>query len=382
MAFPLTPGIKNYAWGSRGPLSEFLGKPVANLPEAEAWFGGHPLSETRVKVAAEEVLLRDWLRLRGSEFDVLVKILSAAAPLSIQVHPNEEIAHAGFHSEERRGVPADSPERVFSDARPKPELIVALSAGFKALVGFVPSDLFRRRIENLVSVGALPQDSKSWCSSTSYPRRFVESVVQAGDDVMLAVDEVSAWIASDADFSLFSGLGLDQSSLEQITRSYPKDAGILLALAMHHMELAEGEALFVAPGVVHAYVGGLGLEVMVPSDNVIRAGLTNKTRHPEVFLQIANLWPMKTPEWVVPQHDFGAYVYSFPAMPFELTRIEVGGDAFHVKEDSIIVVEAGTVRIEGAGAPLTIEQGGAAFLEPAEVVSTVGPGARAWIARG
>ena len=121
---------------------------------------------------------------------------------------------------------------------------------------------------------------------------------------------------------------------------------------------------------------------MVPSDNVIRAGLTNKTRHPEVFLQIANLWPMKSPEWVVPQHDFGAYVYSFPAMPFELTRIEAGGDAFHVKEDSIIVVEAGTVRIEGAGAPLAIEQGGAAFLEPAEVVSTVGPGTRAWIARG
>ena len=37
-----------------------------------------------------------------------------------------------------------------------------------------------------------------------------------------------------------------------------------------------GEALFVPAGSVHAYISGLGVEVMASSDNVLRAGLTTK----------------------------------------------------------------------------------------------------------
>ena len=42
------------------------------------------------------------------------------------------------------------------------------------------------------------------------------------------------------------------------------------------MLLAPGEGLFVGTGVLHTYLGGVGLEVMGASDNVMRGGLTPK----------------------------------------------------------------------------------------------------------
>src|SRR5699024_5102340 len=66
-----------------------------------------------------------------------------------------------------------------------------------------------------------------------------------------------------------------RNRLEAAT-THQADRGALVALLMHLIELAPGEALFVPSGTIHAYVSGLGLEVMATSDNVIRGGLTVK----------------------------------------------------------------------------------------------------------
>ena len=42
--------------------------------------------------------------------------------------------------------------------------------------------------------------------------------------------------------------------------------------------------LFVPAGSVHAYISGLGVEIMASSDNVLRAGLT--TKHVDVPAKI------------------------------------------------------------------------------------------------
>jgi mannose-6-phosphate isomerase len=42
------------------------------------------------------------------------------------------------------------------------------------------------------------------------------------------------------------------------------------------MHLSPGQAAFLPPGRLHAYLSGLGLEIMANSDNVLRAGLTSK----------------------------------------------------------------------------------------------------------
>ena len=47
-------------------------------------------------------------------------------------------------------------------------------------------------------------------------------------------------------------------------------------LLLNYVVLKPGEALYVAPGELHAYLKGESLELMANSDNVIRGALTNK----------------------------------------------------------------------------------------------------------
>ncbi len=58
--------------------------------------------------------------------------------------------------------------------------------------------------------------------------------------------------------------------------TFPGDPGIAAALLLNPVTLQPGEALFVPAGSVHAYISGLGVEVMASSDNVLRAGLSAK----------------------------------------------------------------------------------------------------------
>src|SRR5262249_25239962 len=68
----------------------------------------------------------------------LLKILAAAEPLSLQAHPSETQAQAGYAREEAAGVPLAAPTRSYKDPHHKPELICALTP-FSALVGFRPA---------------------------------------------------------------------------------------------------------------------------------------------------------------------------------------------------------------------------------------------------
>jgi mannose-6-phosphate isomerase len=67
---------------------------------------------------------------------------------------------------------------------------------------------------------------------------------------------------------------------------HPGDAGVLVALLLEDRDVAPGEAIYVAPGVPHAYLSGLGVEVMASSDNVLRGGMTSKVVDIEAFLTV------------------------------------------------------------------------------------------------
>ncbi|MEL0237088.1 MAG: mannose-6-phosphate isomerase, class I, partial [Aquiluna sp.] len=64
--------------------------------------------------------------------------------------------------------------------------------------------------------------------------------------------------------------------LRSIHEHFPSDTGLLMALLMNFVELVPGEALYLPAGNIHAYLSGLGVEVMAASDNVLRGGLTSK----------------------------------------------------------------------------------------------------------
>ena len=64
---------------------------------------------------------------------------------------------------------------------------------------------------------------------------------------------------------------------------YGADTGLITILILNYITLSAGEAIFIEPGIPHAYAKGNLIECMANSDNVIRAGLTSK------FIDVNNL---------------------------------------------------------------------------------------------
>src|SRR5580700_442477 len=141
----LQPVVRPYPWGSRRGIAELQGRPVpAAGPEAELWMGAHPSAPSGLArrddkldafIAADpgrelgpQVVARF-----GPRLPFLLKVLSAAQALSIQVHPSREQAQAGFRAGNVNYV----------DDWPKPELLCALTP-FEVLAGLrPPSDASR-----------------------------------------------------------------------------------------------------------------------------------------------------------------------------------------------------------------------------------------------
>ncbi|GMA27996.1 type I phosphomannose isomerase catalytic subunit [Arenivirga flava] len=144
MLIPISNMPRDYGWGSRTLIAEALGRPAGDGPEAELWLGAHPGSPSRIDEPAltgGAADLAEWIEADPASAGVdrlpfLLKLLAAAAPLSLQAHPSPEQAREGFERENALGIPLDAPHRNYKDASAKPELVVALSERFEALSGF------------------------------------------------------------------------------------------------------------------------------------------------------------------------------------------------------------------------------------------------------
>src|SRR5687767_9662872 len=116
--------IQRYAWGSRTAIPQLLGLPPDGQPQAELWLGAHPLAPASLSarsllehIAADPVralgeLVSDRF---GRRLPFLLKVLAVDEPLSLQVHPSEAQATAGFDREEALGVPLTDPRRSYKD---------------------------------------------------------------------------------------------------------------------------------------------------------------------------------------------------------------------------------------------------------------------------
>jgi mannose-6-phosphate isomerase len=106
--------------------------------------GAHPMAPSRssrgsladvIAGSATSELGSEVVAAFGPRLPFLLKVLAAAQPLSLQAHPNEAQARAGFEEEDRRGIPRDAPTRSYKDTSHKPELLCAV-VPVDALCGF------------------------------------------------------------------------------------------------------------------------------------------------------------------------------------------------------------------------------------------------------
>ena len=263
----------DYAWGSPNLISDYFGVEPTGKPMAEIWFGTHDGSPTQVRDL--DVSLQDLRVARGmpDRLPFLLKILAAAAPLSIQAHPNPAQAKEGFAKENAAGIAITDSKRNYKDDKAKPEMIVALTETFEALVGFSDTRLIIERFaeireacssdrlntlltkwsELLELEDGLRQVCLETLSSPELDEQMISDLVDAAEQCPSLVDLVT-----------------------HLSTHHGFDRGIVTALLMNYVVLSKGEAAFVPAGMPHAYLSGLGVEIMLASDNVLRGGLTPK----------------------------------------------------------------------------------------------------------
>jgi mannose-6-phosphate isomerase len=344
--------IRPYAWGSTTAIPALLGVEPSGEPQAEMWMGAHPGAPSRTaRGTLNEVVAADPERELGAaavakfgpRLPFLLKILAAGAPLSLQVHPDLTQAKEGYEDEERRGIPVDAPHRNYKDANHKPELVCALTE-FDGLCGFRDP---LRAADLLAGLGvdslkpyvdllrAHPEDAAL--------REVLTAVLTADPEEMHRTVTATA--------SACISLGGAYAPYADIAHHYPGDPGVIAAMLLNHVRLQPGEALFLGAGIPHAYLNGLGVEIMANSDNVLRCGLTPKHVDVPELLRIVRfeaidpgvLRPEASPD--------GEEVYETPTDEFRLSRyiLPEGGTTHDLTRDTpqILLCTAGTVRADG-----------------------------------
>ncbi|MFD4634709.1 mannose-6-phosphate isomerase, class I [Streptomyces sp. NPDC058284] len=367
--------IRPYAWGSPTAIAELIGAEPSGEPQAEMWMGAHPGAPSRTaRGALNEVIDADPERELGKaatdkfgpRLPFLLKILAAGAPLSLQVHPDLTQAQEGYADEERRGVPIDAPHRNYKDANHKPELICALTP-FDGLCGF------RAPAETADLLAALDVDSLKPYVDLLRAQPEEAALREVLTAVLSADPEEMAETVTDVTAAA-RRLGGVYEPYAGIAHHYPGDPGVIAAMLLNHVRLQPGEALFLGAGVPHAYLDGLGVEIMANSDNVLRCGLTPKHVDVPELLRIVR-FEATEPGVLRPEASAaGEEVYETPIDEFRLSRFVLPeGAAPHdltATTPQILLCTAGSVQ---AG-ELILAPGRSAFVPASEKAELSGTG--------
>ncbi|WP_077192598.1 mannose-6-phosphate isomerase, class I [Streptomyces lydicus] len=389
--------VRPYAWGSTTALPELLGTAPTGEPQAEMWMGAHPGAPSRIDRGAGPVSLAevidadpeaelgpDAVRAFGPRLPFLFKVLAAGSPLSLQVHPDLTQARDGFADEERRGVPIDAAHRNYKDANHKPELIAALTP-FDGLCGFRHPAQTADLMEDLGIDELTPYVDILRASPEDAALREVLTAVLSADHHDIAGTVERAAVAAEQ-LAAKGGPHADAyAAYAVLAHHFPGDPGVLAAMLLNHVQLQPGEALFLGAGIPHAYISGLGVELMANSDNVLRCGLTPKHVDVPELLRVVR-FEAGDAGVLRPEEVAGEEVYETSIDEFRLSRFVLAAAgrprALVSRTPQILLCTAGTVRLrtaeedpEGTGqTELTLAPGEAAFVRAGEQLTLAGEG--------
>ena len=322
--------VQEYAWGSYTAIPELLGKDSpSNRPHAELWMGAHPKSPSMVNCEGKWTSLIELIKNNpidilgektanryGNRLPYLLKVLAAAKPLSIQAHPSLKQASAGFERENSLGIPMNAFNRNYKDDNHKPECICALTP-FWALNGF-------RKISDILSL------MKKICSQSF--NKELNNLRNQPDHVGLKrfFNDLMA-MDSDRQKLLINDAVKNAQKLSEhnqvfewmlnLHNEYQEDIGIFSPVILNLICLEPGQAMFLQAGELHAYLDGVGIELMANSDNVLRGGLTPKHVDVHELLNVLNFEEREINILSAQKRSNYEYVYLTPADEFELSVI-------------------------------------------------------------
>jgi mannose-6-phosphate isomerase len=418
----LRPVVRPYAWGSRDAIAELQGRPVpAPGPEAELWMGAHPSAPsgiasaektspetTRAETTLDAVIAADPERELGAEcvarfgprLPFLLKVLSARAALSIQVHPSRAQAQAGFRAENDRGLAPGDPARNYSDDWPKPELLYALTP-FEVLAGLrPPADAARflraLGVDELAPLAAQlevtapelaarepasPAPVQPASAPSAPPEPASPELPARGGVIACVLGTILDWpaaarphlvaavVATCARLASAGGpYSAAAAAAVRIAADHPGDIGVVASLLLRHAVLEPGQAVFMPAGGLHAYLNGTGIELLANSDNVVRAGLTGK------HLDVPELLKLLDPAVDVPVLSpqvlaDGIASFDTPAPEFRLYVLDLVGNTVPLPGRGpriLLCTEGSAVLRSESGQPTELGRGQSCFVSAAD----------------
>lgn len=225
----------------------------------------------------------------------LFKILSAGKALSIQAHPDKDLAKK-LHREKPGSYKDDNhkPEMAvaltdfkgFCGFRPLSEIVNFLNVvpEFQRLVG--PSDAFLNEID----YASKPVSGTSEEDIKGYLRKIFSPLMNAP---VTEVKRQTMGIAQRYASRLADGKAQELEVPENLARlvctlneQFPGDVGVFCAFVLNVVTMQTGQAMFLKANEPHAYISGNIVECMAASDNVVRAGLTPKERDVDVLVNM------------------------------------------------------------------------------------------------
>ncbi|XP_059768734.1 mannose-6-phosphate isomerase isoform X1 [Balaenoptera ricei] len=399
--FPLSCVVQQYAWGKMGSNSEVArllasSDPLAQIsedkPYAELWMGTHPRGDA--KILDNSILqktLGQWIAENqdclgskvkdtfNGKLPFLFKVLSVETALSIQAHPNKELAET-LHLQAPQHYP---------DANHKPEMAIALTP-FQGLCGFRPVEeivTFLTKVPEfqfLIGDNAatqlkqsLSRDSQAVAfalrSCFSHLMKSEKKVVV--EQLNLLVKRISQQVAAGNNMEDIYG-----ELLLQLHQQYPGDIGCFAIYFLNLLTLKPGEAMFLEANVPHAYLKGDCVECMACSDNTVRAGLTPKFIDVPTLCEMLSYIPSPSQDRLFPpawsQEDPYLSIYDPPVPDFTVMKMEVPGSVTEYRvlaldSASILLMVQGTVTASTrtAQATISLKRGGVLFIGANESVS-------------
>lgn len=363
--------VQHYDWGGKNFIPDLIGaENTQNLPFAEWWLGTHQKGPSKIKDNSPESLER-YLKRRPEalgpiirerykgKLPFLLKVLDVSDMLSIQAHPNRAEAERGFALEEEKGIPIDAPNRVFRDPNPKPEMMLALTEfwllhGFKSTqeimgtLSEVPE--FRELVPKELDIASL------YSGIMQMPQHKVNAILRPLEQRLLKLK--------------FSDKGQPEYWAKKALTTFKRqngdiDRGIFSIFLMNIVRMVPGEAIFQQAGVLHAYLEGVNVELMVNSDNVFRGGLTAKHIDVQALLDHIHY------DAVIPRITRGekkdaietVFPSAFPEFELAVWELETSQNKTYSNPDSLalfLVLEGSVVaneQIRARGAAFLLEAG-------------------------
>jgi mannose-6-phosphate isomerase len=368
----ITGSIKEYEWGNTDYIAALLGLKENSTRRAELWFSTHPDGPSTVVETGEllsELLAREslfWLgeehlSVYGSTLPLLLKVLAIDRPLSLQVHPDAEQARHGWSAE--RAIRKSLPKELwnYKDENGKPEMAWALTP-VTVMCGFRELEEVQNYLRRF-----LPQGYDRYFSfldqggeSDELLMQVFKTIYTMGYDERHAlIEEYLTTLRSAKGMTLRKGEFLQPKGIVlELSATYPDDPGLFAPFLLNVLHLDPGEAIYLGPRTLHAYVKGNLIELMGASDNVLRAGLTPKKIDLNELFKVMEISSKQVGRAPILVGSSGRKHVLTPTEDFHLMVMESGRYVIKDRRSiELLFVVEGSATVEVNGVTRTLKKG-------------------------